>query len=51
MNVDTIIRILDVSDPRLMCVELSLEGKNILFVNCYMPNYDNGKIFEEYIYL
>ena len=46
MNVDTILIILDVSDPRLMCVELSLESKNILFVNCYMPYYDYGKIFE-----
>ena len=44
MNVDTIIRILHVSDPRLMYVELSLEGKNILFVNCYMPYYDKINI-------
>ena len=43
------VKLIESSDDRYMCIELITDSGKILFINCYMPYFDNGRNYELYI--
>ena len=48
-SIEEYIKLLDSDDPIFMVLELTDNEKRFALINTYLPHYDNGRNFEEYI--